>query len=198
MNEKKLKAKDLVTIGVFSAVYFIMAMIAEVIMGMTPVTYIFSSALMGLLCAPIYFIAMIKIGKPLASFILLTVNGVIWGIFGVLPITISMIFFGLVTEFILRHEGYKSFKRIAVAHVVSIYSYFIGSVFMLYFFTDRYIVWAVSTAYPEFEGFIRSYVGHAKGVLGILGVIAILLFSVLGSVLAKRILSKHFKKAGVI
>lgn len=53
-NSNKLQVKDLVTIGIFSAIYFVINLIVMVCGGITPLLWIFMPPILSVLCGVIY------------------------------------------------------------------------------------------------------------------------------------------------
>ena len=57
----KLQAKDLVAIGIYSAIYFIVNLIVMVSGGITPLLWIFMPSILSLLCGVIYMLMAAKV-----------------------------------------------------------------------------------------------------------------------------------------
>lgn len=53
-NENKLKMKDIATIGIFSALLFVVTMVAGALMGISMVLNMYSVAVVAVLSAPLY------------------------------------------------------------------------------------------------------------------------------------------------
>ena len=54
INENKLKMKDIATIGIFSALLFVVTMVAGALMGISMVLNMYSVAVVAVLSAPLY------------------------------------------------------------------------------------------------------------------------------------------------
>lgn len=55
-NENKLKMKDIATIGIFSALLFVVTMVAGALMGISMVLNMYSVAVVAVLSAPLYML----------------------------------------------------------------------------------------------------------------------------------------------
>ncbi len=198
MGDNKLGTRDLISIGVFGAIIFVLTMISSMIIGMTMVSYLFIASGMGLLSAPVYFLAAARSGKRFVSFFIWTLNGVIWGIIGGYSVLVSMIICALIGELILRNGGYKSFFRISIAYILGVLGYHIGVFVILYVSSERYIEKFMATPASPSRESVMALVNAATGPLGIVAVAAVIAASIISCLLASKILKKHFKKAGII
>lgn len=63
MEEKSLKVKDLVNIGVFSAIYMILSFIVMVPSMASPVIWLLWPAICGVVCGSIYMLLAAKVPK---------------------------------------------------------------------------------------------------------------------------------------
>ena len=62
-KSKKLLAEDLVTIGIFTALYMVACVVFEVLGGLGPLVWVFMPTFLGLLCGPIYITLAQKVQK---------------------------------------------------------------------------------------------------------------------------------------
>ena len=77
-RENKLQTKDLVMIGIFGALLFVVSIISMTIVGaFSPKLYPFAATIMALLCAPIYFLLVAKVNKSLTSLLSFGIVGMI-------------------------------------------------------------------------------------------------------------------------
>lgn len=65
MKEKKLKIKDLVTIGVFAVIYFVV-MFGVGMIGMVPILFLIYPSILGIVTGTIIMLFMAKVQKPWA------------------------------------------------------------------------------------------------------------------------------------
>lgn len=80
-NENKLKMKDIATIGIFSALLFVVTMVAGALMGISMVLNMYSVAVVAVLSAPLYMLIMAKVHKKGAVLLTFAIVGILWGLF---------------------------------------------------------------------------------------------------------------------
>jgi len=68
MKEKKLKIKDLVTIGVFAVIYFVVTFAVGMI-GVIPILFLIYPTILGIVSGTVVMLFMAKVQKPWALFI---------------------------------------------------------------------------------------------------------------------------------
>jgi len=74
----KLQIKDLVTIGIFSAIYFAVNLIVMVCGGISPIIWIFMPAIIALLCGVIFMLMTAKVEKFGAILIMSIITALIY------------------------------------------------------------------------------------------------------------------------
>lgn len=194
MENSKLKVKDLVNIGVFVVIYFL-------ILGISSMTFVFLGMTMvkstlALLCfalAP--FVTGIILGTPVI--LLMAKLQKPWGFFtfGILsPILLWLSghnsFIPAVAEFILYLGKYKSFKAMLIAYAC----YNIWTMLPL---ADILFVRAKRLKMIQKMG-----LALVNNVFTTPNILLILMFAlvggVLGALLGKKMLKKYFTKAGIL
>ncbi|MDU2546011.1 MAG: MptD family putative ECF transporter S component, partial [Finegoldia magna] len=63
MDNKKLKVKDLVSIGVFGVIYFVL-MFGVGMMGMVPILFLIYPTVLGIIAGTVVMLFMTKVQKP--------------------------------------------------------------------------------------------------------------------------------------
>lgn len=191
-NENKLKMKDIATIGIFSALLFVVTMVAGALMGISMVLNMYSVAVVAVLSAPLYMLIMAKVHKKGAVLLTFAIVGILWGLFGGIFVLIWMLGFGVVGEVLASKSKYQNYKMLTVSFGLYSVGYYLGAIEPLYY-------------YPAFwYGFDRpketvdAMIAAAHSTAGLAAIPVTLITIVIGAVIAKRMLKKHFEKAGVI
>ncbi len=197
-ENKKLGIKDFTLMGIFGAIIFVLAMLLMMIAGATPVTYLFYPTLFALLAAPFYLLVVAKVRKFGAFLIPSAIMGILLGILGAQSLLITSIVFGLLAELIVLSSKYTDFKRISIAYIVLSLGFYAGDIAPMYAFTDWYIKQATGGVSGTDMTYINALIDAAKSWLGMASLLTCIVGAVLGVLLAKRILRKHFEKAGLI
>lgn len=198
MEKNKLSIKDFVLMGIFSAIMFALAMVLMLITGITPAIYLFYPTAFAFLCGPLFMLIAVKVQKFGAFLIPSVIMGILLGLMGAQTLLITVIVFGLVAEFIANSAKYKDYKRIAAAYVILMFGFYAGDIAPIYVFTNWYIRQSTQGVAGVDMTYLNSLIGAAKSWLGILSVITCLIAAVLGTIIGRRILKKHFERAGLL
>lgn len=198
IKNQKLGIKDFVLIGIFSAIMFALAMVLMLITGITPAIYLFYPAVFAFICGPLFMLIAVKVQKFGAFLIPSVIMGILMGLMGAQTLLITVIAFGLIAELIANSAKYNDYKRISIAYIVLMLGFYAGDIAPIYVFTGWYIRQATEGVGGVDMTYLNSLVDVAKSWLGAISVIACLITSFLGTVIGKRILKKHFKKAGLV
>ena len=110
MKDNKLKIKDLVTIGVFTVIYFVF-MFGVGMMGVIPILFLIYPTVLGIVTGTIIMLFMAKVQKPWALFILGMISPIIMLLGGhTYVIVLHSLVVMFIAEMIRRAGGYKSLK----------------------------------------------------------------------------------------
>ena len=118
-NENKLKMKDIATIGIFSALLFVVTMVAGALMGISMVLNMYSVAVVAVLSAPLYMLIMAKVHKKGAVLLTFAIVGILWGLFGGIFVLIWMLGFGVCSGWFMWNGNGISSNQNAYAAFIS-------------------------------------------------------------------------------
>lgn len=197
MKEKnRLNGKDLINIGIFTALYFILNLVIAAVMGFIPFVNMmipFASSLVLGIPMMLYFSRIKKFGMVLMTYIIygviLTLAGV--GIYSLIGGTVCAV----IAEFILRSKNYKSvgaaifgYALCSVGANANVASY----VFM----TEKQF--AEKTAYygQEYMDIMSGYFSHGYTIP--LVAVSAFVGGLIGGYIGKGVLKKHFVRSGMI
>lgn len=133
-NENKLKMKDIATIGIFSALLFVVTMVAGALMGISMVLNMYSVAVVAVLSAPLYMLIMAKVHKKGAVLLTFAIVGILWGLFGGIFVLIWMLGFGIVGEVLASKSKYQNYKMLTVSFGLYSVGYYLGAIAPLYYY----------------------------------------------------------------
>ena len=191
-NENKLKMKDIATIGIFSALLFVVTMVAGALMGISMVLNMYSVAVVAVLSAPLYMLIMAKVHKKGAVLLTFAIVGILWGLFGGIFVLIWMLGFGVVGEVLASKSKYQNYKMLTVSFGLYSVGYYLGAIAPLYYYP------AVWYGFDRPKETVDAMIAAAHSTAGLAAIPVTLIAIVIGAVIAKRMLKKHFEKAGVI
>lgn len=194
--ENKLKTKDFISVGIFAAVYVVGYMILVTVLGFVPALYFFSAAVGALVLAPIYFLFVARVPKNYAVSLLVAIIGLVFALMmpAYWPIYAFALGSALLAELFARRAKFKKFSYLMLSYVAFCF-WSLGIFTSFWVYTDGFI------ARTESYGYEASYVESMKALIqpGVLVAIyvATIVAAVIGSYFAKKLLNKHFKKAGI-
>ncbi|NLL92141.1 MAG: MptD family putative ECF transporter S component [Ruminococcaceae bacterium] len=193
-NNKKLTVKDLVTIGIFTVVYFVV-MFGVGMIGMVPILFLIYPTILGVVTGTIIMLFMAKVQKPWAIFILGMISPLLMFSMGhtyILPVHSIIVM--TIAELLRKAGEYKSFKYNMFSFAV-FNTWICGSIMQMLLVKDRYLEMTVSTMGEEFAGSMEKIVTFPNMALVYLGAI---LGGIVGAYIGKVFLKKHFEKAGIV
>ena len=191
----RLNLKDLITIGVFTVLYYLGQMIFAFI-GVIPLGSLFVTSIAALAVGPIFFVYITKVKKLGA----LTITGVIIsGIcfmgFGNITMTIITFLPYLLGDLISNKGKYISHKLNTVAYMVVSLAPLGISASYWYMYDIAAMNYINAGGKQTWLDGLQQYLTTTNIALIILGTLCC---AYLSSTFSKKILNKHFKKTGVI
>ena len=194
MNEKKgLTGRDLINIGIYSAIYFVISL-ALAFTGLIPVMLMLLSSMYGLICGIPFMMFLTKVKKPGMILIMSTLMGILMFVTGMtwMPIPFSILT-GIISELVYRSGEYKSMKAaVLTAGVFPLWA--CGNYLPLFFQREQYFADRASYGPEYVESVMRMTPGWMFPVLLVLT----FAFGILGGLIGKKLLKKHFIKAGIV
>lgn len=194
---KKLKGKDLITIGIFSAIYFVINFIFMILGAVHPIMWILMPGFIALFTGIPFMLMVSKVNKPGAVLLMGLITGLIYFITGQFTVVILAAFViacGLaeLTRFL---SNYNSF----LGNTIS-FAFFslgmTGSPLPIWLFRDSFLAQITE------QGMSADYVSTLEAVSSA-GMLAVLFLAPIiggfaGAYITKGLFNKHFVKAGIV
>ncbi len=194
MQEKKLKVKDLVTIGIFAVIYFIV-MFSVGIIGMVPILFLIYPTILGIVSGTIVMLFMEKVQKSWSLFILGILSPLLMFAMGhTYVLAIHAVIVMLLAEFIRSRGGYTSFKFNMMSFAI-FNTWICGSLMQMLLAKERYIEMCLSQMRASYTYTLEKLITYSNMVFVYLGAV---IGGIIGAYIGKALLKKHFKKAGII
>ena len=194
-NNMKLKSKDLILIGIFTALLYAVSMLTAFV-AVVPVGTIISGAVYGLLAAPIYMLYISKIKKPFV----ITITGIFCSLMGLMSFTkisialITFVFFVL-ADVIASIKKYQSYKFNTISYLVfSLWTLGIQGAY--WYMQDFMVEFSLSSGMEQ--SWLDTMVKLATPLNFVIMVLTTLVCAYIGTLFAKLMFKKHFKKAGIV
>lgn len=195
--KRRLKGKDLITIGIFSAIYFIISFVCNIMGGLHPIIWFLSPAFTAIFGAIPYMILNSKTEKPFAVLMMGVIVGLIYFITGQFAYTVPLAFIGgsIIAELLRKASGYKSFWINALG-----FAFFsmgmAGSPLPLWLYSNSFIAQIREFGMPD--SYINTLEQLSSMGMLILMLVATVLCAFVGALITKGLFRKHFKKAGIV
>lgn len=193
--KKSLTIKDLVTTGIFSAIFLVFTMIGGIFFAPNPVLTFYMPMGAALLCGPVYLLMIAKVQKRWSVTILGIIMGIIWFVTGMhWAFSLGYIGMGIIADLVAGAGDYRN-------KAVNLLSYMLMSLGGVYTYVVFFIDpqgWA-STMLEN--GTEQSYIDTMSAsapfwllAVIIIGTLAIAAFS---GWIGGKLMKKQFEKAGI-
>ena len=194
---EKLKTRDFISVGIFSLIYAAVAFIIGGIAQMTPVTFPFMPMIVALFTGTVFMLYIAKIPKRGAVTILGIISGILLFITGMFwMMTAFFVVLGIIADFICASGKFQSFKKNMAAYCLFALSPM-----------GAYVPMAIMPAqFDEFmskKGDVSSFAGVIDSIGANWWAIPVMLIgtifcALIGGFIGKKLLKKHFVKAGIV
>lgn len=194
MNNK-LQAKDLINVGLFTVLYFVLGCCVAIPIGFVPIFLPILGALWTLVTGIPFMLFAVRARKFGMVTIMAVLSGFLMGVtgmgfWGILTGAIS----GVLGDLIMKSGNYQSSKKTLLGYgVFSLWM--IGTYIPMYFMVDQSRADFAKSFGDEYAEKVMSVMPMWSIVLVIA---SIFLCALLGGVIGKAILKKHFVKAGIV
>ena len=195
-SDNRLKPKDLINIGIFTAIYFVI-MFAVACLGYIPIFIPALAALCPLAGGIPFMLFVTKVRKFGAMLIMIIIIGLLYMLMGglsswILPIGIVT---GLIAEFIVKSGKYQSAKKAVIAYGVWCIAIF-GNFVPTFFARAAYYDSIVSSGYGQ--EYADAYMSYMPEWIAPVLVLACFVFGCVGALTGRAVLKKHFARAGMV
>ena len=190
----KLQVKDLINVGIFTAIYIIV-MFAVMMLGYIPVFIPLLSVLVPLIDGIPFMLFLTRVKKFGMMLIMSMLVGLFFlaGGMGIYALPIGIVS-TLIAEFVLKSGGYESAKKGILSYGLFSVGIF-GNFLAIYISRDSYYDSLVAGNYgAEYADTLMRYMPDWSAPVLALCCFG---FGLLGGLLGRRILKKHFERTGI-
>lgn len=198
MNEsRKLTGRDLITIGIFSAIYFILNL-AAMITGFVPVLWLLLPGVAGILTGIPFMLMESKVRKPGAVLIMGAITALLYFVTGQFTVLLLITFAAacILSEVYRAFTKYdNNFVHMTISYIIFCYG-MLGSPMAIWVYKDSFL------AQIQQNGMSAEYVQSLSGLISTPMFIGLCISPIVGgfvgAMIAKGLFRKHFKKAGIV
>ena len=195
---KNLEISDLISIGVFSALYFVMVAIATFASAFLfgGYAYVLLPAFAALIAGSVYMLMVAKVHKFGAISMMGIVMGVYFFVSGHFVVSFAAnIVFGILADFIAKAFDYKNKKGILLSYIVFSYGC-TGPVLPMWFLQNQYK--ANLVARGKSAEYIAQMFANINPTTFIICIVSIFICAFVGGIFGQIMMKKHFVKAGIV
>lgn len=191
--DKKLQAKDLINVGIFTAIYFVI-FFAGMMLGYIPIFIPLLGFVCPILCGipfMLYLTKVKKIGMVSLSGIILGLLNLLIGS-GVLVLVFGVVF-GIVADLIMKAGKYSSWKCTLLGN--GVFSLWIMGFVSRMFLTRTEFFESLISGYGQ--EYVNTLMSYTPNWMYPVLLVVTFIGGILGALLGKAVLKKHFEKAGI-
>ena len=190
---EKLNGKDLINVGIYSAIYFVIVFVVAML-GVIPVFYPMLTVFVPLIGGIPFMMFLTKVEKFGMIWIMSIIMGIMMLLTGMSYYALAVgVFTGLIAELIYKSGKYKSSVKAILTY--GVFGIWIWGNYLL-FFLDR------ESYYAMRQDLGQEYLMKLSNMLPMwmcpVMLIACIVCGLLGGVFGKKLLKKHFIKAGIV
>lgn len=196
-NGKGLKGKDLITIGIFSAIYFVVNFAFMLMGGIHPVLWMLMPGFIAVFAGIPFMLMAAKVQKPGAVFLMGLITALIYFVTGqfTLVILISMASVCVLAEVIRSMTKYDSFKGNSTAYVIFSLG-MVGSPLPIWLFKADFLAQITEQGMPA--DYVFAVEALSSNAMLVVLFVAPIIGGIIGAFIAKGLFRKHFVKAGIV
>ena len=193
--ENKLQAKDLINVGLFTVLYFVLGCCVAIPIGFVPIFLPILGALWTLITGIPFMLFSTRVKKFGMVTLMAILSGLLMGLTGMgywgVPVGVVS---GILGDLVMKAGGYKSAAKNILGYAV-FSLWMVGTYIPMYFMVeDSYASFAASFG-DEYAAKVMSVMPMWSLILVVAG---IFVCALLGGLLGKKVLKKHFAKAGIV
>lgn len=196
-TDKKLKGKDLITIGIFSAIYFVINFAFMLLGGLHPLLWILMPGFIALFTGIPYLMMCAKVQKVGSVLLMGLITGLIYYVTGQFTVVILVSFVlacGL-AEITRVITHYRSMAGNLVSFVLFSVG-MVGSPLPIWLMREDFLRQITEQGMPA--DYVNTLAALSSNGMLIVLFLAPVVGAVIGGILARAMFRKHFEKAGLV
>jgi len=196
-SSRKMQGKDLITIGIFSAIYFVINFIFMVSGGIHPILWILMPGTIALFAGIPYMLMVAKVQKPGAVFLMGLITGLIYFATGqfTVVILVSMVLSCGLAELTRYLTKYNTLSGSYLSYIFFSYG-MVGSPLPIWLFKESFLAQISEQGLPA--DYVLAVEAPSANWMLIVLFVAPAIGAIVGAVITRALFKKHFEKAGIV
>src|SRR5699024_10046250 len=196
-QKKGMTGKDIITVGIFSAIYFVINFAFMLLSGLHPLLWILMPGLIAVFAGIPFLMMCTKVPKTGAVVLMGFITALIYFVTGQFTVVILIAFAVscILAELCRLCSHYRAFRGNALAYVCCSPG-MIGSPLPVWIMRDSFLAQISQQGMPE--AYVSTLAALTSPGMIVVLVGAPIVGAILGILLAKGMFRKHFEKAGIL
>lgn len=196
-QKKGMTGKDIITVGIFSAIYFVINFAFMLLSGLHPLLWILMPGLIAVFAGIPFLMMCTKVPKTGAVVLMGFITALIYFVTGQFTVVILIAFAVscILAELCRICSHYRSFRGSALAYVFFSLG-MIGSPLPVWIMRDSFLAQISQQGMPE--AYVSTLAALTSPGMIVVLVGAPIVGAILGILLARGMFRKHFEKAGIL
>lgn len=196
-QKKGMTGKDIITVGIFSAIYFVINFAFMLLSGLHPLLWILMPGLIAVFAGIPFLMMCAKVPKTGAVVLMGFITALIYFVTGQFTVVILIAFAVscILAELCRICSHYRSFRGSALAYVFFSLG-MIGSPLPVWIMRDSFLAQISQQGMPE--AYVSTLAALTSPGMIVVLVGAPIVGAILGILLARGMFRKHFEKAGIL
>ena len=192
-----MSGKDVITVGIFSAIYFVINFAFMLLGGIHPVLWMLMPGFIAVFAGIPFMLMVAKVQKPGAVFLMGLITALIYFATGqfTLVILISMASTCILAEVVRMVTKYNSFKGNSIAYVIFSLG-MVGSPLPIWLFKADFLAQITEQGMPA--DYVAAVEALSSNAMLIVLFVAPIIGGIIGAFIARSLFKKHFVKAGIV
>ena len=195
-ESRGLNIKDLITTGIFSALFAVVTMIGGGLFACNPVlTYCLPPAV-ALVTAPVFLLLVAKLPKRGPIIILWILMGIIMFVTGMYWMwSIAYVVFAIISDLVMGIGKFKNMKLNIIGYIIFSLNPLV-TYSMIWINQKEYVSYLLSKGTEQ--AYMETMIATAQGWMLPAIIFSTIVLAFIGAIIGKALLKKQFEKAGII
>ena len=192
---RRLRGRDLITIGIFFALYVVITMVPMVMSGIHPLVWVLFPGLAAIVGSVPFMLLCTRVRKPLAVLIMGVLLALLSASTGNLVLALVLVVgSSALSEFVRWLTGYASYRGNATAFAFFSFGWMISPL-PIWLYHDSFMAQILTQGMPD--DYVRTCEQIADPSFLVLCAMFTLVGATVGSFVTHRLFKRHFVRAGL-